>query len=82
MTKVHLLESRQRFKLGISSGIPIPGPQRQSMLRDQLKACNVGDSFLTKRTNKSTVYYFAKQLGIKANCRPINEEYFRVWRTK
>lgn len=78
-TQTHYLD---RARLGITPGIPMPGPVRSSLLRDQLKACAVGDSFVTSKSRKTCVYYFCKKLGIKANCRPEGNEEIRVWRVR
>ena len=60
MVKVHYLD---KDRLGIVSGVPVPGPQanRTSRLRNQLKACKVGDSFITD-ASRGMPAYFAKRM--------------------
>lgn len=79
MNIIRLMKDENPSDLGIVSGVPIPKFKKRSKLRQQMEACRPGDSFLTT-VGRSTVYYFAKQLGIKAAVRELEGERRRVWR--
>jgi hypothetical protein len=69
-----------RKKIKIESGIPIPGSMSgTSFIKDAVRACKHGDSFLLNKTSTSGAYLAGKQLNRKVVIRTVDKENVRVW---
>jgi hypothetical protein len=71
--------------LPIVKGIPIPGgvyKRGHGLVRETLKALQVGDSFLATRTQANKCGTLAEELGIEVTTRDAGDGKRRVWRIK
>jgi hypothetical protein len=87
-SRVVRLLDRQPSKpetLPIVKGIPIPGgvyKRGHGLVRETLRAMQVGDSFLASKTQACKASGIAKQLGMEVTTRAAGDGKRRVWRTK
>lgn len=65
----------------IETGVPIPPRYAQKGTMVALRALRVGDSFLLESNRKSSIYQYAKRIGIRVRTGLIDDPAFvRVWR--
>jgi hypothetical protein len=67
----------------IESGIE-PPPERLDLteLVETMRALQVGQSFILKKSVRYSVNQYAQRLGIRCRTRAVDQEHIRVWRTK